>query len=185
MTQLLVVFTAAHLPERRAAVRGAADVHQDGAAAARRRARRVVGGDGVLPGRAARRLRLRASADALRARPPLGDDPSRRDGGRVLLAAAVDRRELGPSARGRRSVLAARPVRGLDRAAVLRARRQCAAAAGLVRAHRSSVRERSLFPVCRQQYRQLPRAAVVSDPDRAVHHAQPRRPGCGRRASSS
>ena len=40
-----------------------------------------------------------------------------------------------PPASGR-GVLAARPVRGLDRAAVLRARRQWAAAAGLVRAHR-------------------------------------------------
>ena len=35
-------------------------------------------------------------------------------------------------------VLAARPVRGLDRAAVLRARRQQSAAAGLVRPHRPS-----------------------------------------------
>ena len=35
---LLLVFTGGHLPERRAVVRGAADVHQDGAAAARRRA---------------------------------------------------------------------------------------------------------------------------------------------------
>ena len=75
---------------------------------------------------------------------------------------------LGPPAGGRRSVLAARPVRGLDRTAVLRARRQCAAAAGLVRAHRSSVGERSLFPLCREQYRQLPCAAVLSDPDRAA-----------------
>ena len=40
----------------------------------------MVGGHGVLPGRAAGRLRLRPSADALRAGAPLGDHPSRRDG---------------------------------------------------------------------------------------------------------
>ena len=55
------------------------------------------------------------------------------------------------------------PVRGLDRPAVLCARRQQPAAAGLVRAHRSSGRERPLFPLCRQQYRKLPRAGVLSD----------------------
>ena len=120
----------------------------------------------------------------LRAGTPLGDDPRRPAGGRLLLAAAVDRVELGPPARGRRSVLAARSVRGLDRTALLRARRQCAAAAGVVRAHRSSVGERSLFPVRRQQYRQLPRAAVLSDPDRAVHLAHRADLVCGRRASS-
>ena len=47
---------------------------------------------------------------------------------------------MGRAAAGRRGVLAARAVRGLDRAAVLRARRQRPAAAGLVRAHRSSGR---------------------------------------------
>ena len=49
----------------RAAVRRAADVHQDGAAAARRHAVGVVGRHGVLPGDAACRLRLRACADPL------------------------------------------------------------------------------------------------------------------------
>ncbi len=73
-----------HFRQRRAAVRGAADVHQDGAAAARRRRVGVVGGDGVLPDHAARRLCLCASADALRARPQLHHHSSRRHGGRVL-----------------------------------------------------------------------------------------------------
>ncbi len=76
-----------------------------------------------------------------------------------------------PPAR-RRSVLADRPVRGLDRAAVLRALRQRSAAAGLVRAHRSSGGERPVLPLCRQQYRQLPRAALLSVADRAVHPAR-------------
>ena len=46
------------LRQRAAAVLGAAAVHQDGAAAARRLAGGVVGGDGVLPVAAARRLCL-------------------------------------------------------------------------------------------------------------------------------
>jgi len=50
--------------------------------------------------------------------------------------------------------LAARPVRRLDRAAVLRALRQRSAAAGLVRAHQSSLRRQSLFSLRGEQYRQ-------------------------------
>ena len=57
-----------------------------------------------------------------------------------LGVAARHRRRLGPPADGERGDLAARPVRGLDRPAVLRAVGQCAAAAGLVRARRSSAR---------------------------------------------
>src|SRR6185312_5290134 len=52
------------LRQRSAAVFGAALVHQDGAAAARRLAGGVVGGDGVFPVAVARRLRLRAFPDA-------------------------------------------------------------------------------------------------------------------------
>ena len=141
----------------------------------------MVGGDGVLPGRAARRLRLRACAHQVRAGTPLGHHPSRGDGDRVLLAAAVDRVRLGPSARDRRGVLAARPVHGLDRPAVLRAVGQCAAVAGMVRAHRPSVGARSLFPLCRQQYRQLPGADGLSDGDRAVHPARAADLSLGRR----
>ena len=89
-------------PLRRAAVRRAADVHQDGAAAARRHAVGVVGRDGVLPGRAARRLRLRARADELFARQALDHRPSRRDGGRVLFLPLVDRHVVGPPAGRRR-----------------------------------------------------------------------------------
>ena len=67
----------------------------------------------------------------------------------VLLAVALLTLPLsicervGRSADLRLCVLAARPVRGLDRAAVLRARRQQSAAAGLVRPHRPSQRPRS------------------------------------------
>ena len=160
-----------HLRQRRAAVRGAADVHQDGAAAARRRAVGVVGGDGVLPGRAARGLRLRALAHALRAGARVDRRPSRGDGRRRVRAAAVDRDRLGAPAGVRRSVMADRPVRGLDRLAVLRARRQRPVAAGVVRAHRSSGRERPLFSLRGEQYRKLPRARLLSDRDRAIHGA--------------
>ncbi len=52
-----------HLPLGAAAVRHPADVRQDGAAGARRLAVGVVGVGVLLPGRAAGRLHLRASAD--------------------------------------------------------------------------------------------------------------------------
>ena len=65
-------------------------------------------------------------------------------------------------------ILAARPVRRLDRIAVLRAVGKRSAAAGLVRAHRPSAGQGSLLPLRREQYRQLPRAARLSVRDRAV-----------------
>ena len=89
----------------------------------------------------------------------------------VLRAAAVDRHRLGAAAGVRRNVMADGPVRGLDRLAVLRPRRQQPVAAGVVRAHRSSGRERPLFPLRRQQYRKLPRARVLSERDRAIRGA--------------
>ena len=122
---LLASFAAAIFVSAALLFAGAADVHQDGAAALRRRAGGVVGGDRVLPGRAARGLCLRPSADALRC--PAGRSVVIHLAvmvAAVLRAAAVDRRRLGPAAGGRRSVLADRPVRGLDRPAVLRALRQ-------------------------------------------------------------
>ena len=61
-----------------------------------------------------------------------------------------------------RGVLAARPVRGLDRTAVLRAVRQRSAAAGMVRAHRPSGRRRPIFPLRGEQRRQLPCAHLLS-----------------------
>ena len=160
-----------HFRERGAAVHGAADVHQDGAAALRRCAVGVVGCDGVLPGRPAGGLRLRPLAHALCGKPGVGRDPS--DGherGRVC-AAAVDRRGLGPATSRRGSALADRTVRGLDRPAVLRACRQRPAAAGLVRAYRSPGRERPLLPLCRQQCRKRPCAPVLSDRGRTVRAA--------------
>ncbi len=61
---VLVGLHRCDLRQRAAAVLGAAVVHQDGAAAARRLAGGVVGGDGVLPVAAARRLCLCAFSDA-------------------------------------------------------------------------------------------------------------------------
>ena len=71
--------------------------------------------------------------------------------------------QLGRSAGHRHAVLAARAVRGVDRPAVLRARRQQPDAAGVVRAHRSSGRTRSLLPLRVVEHRQLSRAAVLPD----------------------
>ena len=107
-----------------AAVFGAAIVHQDGAAAARRLAGGVVGGDGVLPVAAARRLCLCAFSDA-------GPQPHDSRGGASAAArgrdadvAAVDLERVGRSADVRLCALAARSVCSVDRAAVLCARRQ-------------------------------------------------------------
>ena len=88
-----------HLRQRRAAVRGAADVHQDGAAAASAARRGVVGGDGVLPDRAARRLRLCPSAHALRAGTHIGRHPSGGDDRRRALRCRCSiASRLGPAA---------------------------------------------------------------------------------------
>ena len=169
------------LRQRAAAVLGAAPVHQDGAAAARRLAGGVVGGDGVLPVAAARRLRLCAFPDADPQSHRSGRGASGAAGGRDADAAAVDRKRLGRAADFGLCVLAARPVRGLDRAAVLRARRQQSAAAGLVRPHRPSRRTRSLFPLRVLQHRQLPRAAVLSGAAGADVHAAHAEPDLDRR----
>ena len=96
------------LCQRAAVVLGAAAVHQDGAAAARRLAGGVVGGDGVLPVAAARRLCLCAFPDA----DPQPRDPGRGASGaardRVVDAAAVDRQRLWRAADLGLRVLAAR-----------------------------------------------------------------------------
>ena len=86
-----------------------------------------------------------------------------------LRAAARDRRRLGPPAGRGPGILAARPVRRFDRAAVFRAVGERPAAAGLVCAHRPSAGQGPVFPLCREQCRQLPRAARLSVRDRAVH----------------
>src|SRR6202035_2333021 len=169
-----------HFRQRLAVVLGAAVVPQDGAAAARRLAGGVVGGDGVLPVAAACRLRLRALFDA--APQPHADrgDPSGAAGDRAIVAAAVDRGRLGRAADIGLCVLAARPVRGLDRAAVLRARRQQSTAAGLVRPHRPPQRPRSVFSLCFLEYRQLSGAVVLSRAAGADVHAAHAKPDLDR-----
>ena len=77
--------------------------------------------------------------------------------------------------------LAIGPVRGVDRAAVLRARRQQSAAAGLVRSHRPPQRARSVFPLCVLEYRQLPGAVVLSGAAGADVHAAHAKPDLDRR----
>ena len=169
---LLGTYAAAIFLSASPVVLGAAVVRQDGAPAPRRLAAGVVGGHGVLPGRAARRLCLCASPDQSPAGPRVGHRPCGAHDRRDLCAAAGDRRRLGQAARARRDVLAARAVCGLDRAAVLRAVRQRSAAAGVVRAHRPSGRRRPVFPLRGEQRRQLPRAHLLSVRDRAVHPAR-------------
>ena len=89
--------------------------------------------------RPARRLRLRPPAHPLCARPRVGRHSPCGDGGRHASRC----RWRSPRGWGRPPAVGEafwlhRAVRGLDRAAVLRALRQRAAAAGLVRAHRAT-----------------------------------------------
>src|SRR5262249_24433181 len=60
------------------------------------------------------------------------------------------------------------PFGGSTRPAVLRARRQQPSFAGLFRAQRSPGRKGSVFPLCREQCRKLPRAVVLSADRRAA-----------------
>ena len=169
-----------HFRERRALVRGRADVRQDGAAAAGRLGLGVVGRHGVLPDRAAGGLCLCACADSLCPRPQRGALAS---GGAVRggdHAAARHRRSLAASAAGGRDALAAWAVHGFDRAAVLRPRGQRPAAPSMVCPHRSSGRARPLLSLRREQYRQLSCAPGLSDPDRAVHSARQPEPAVDR-----
>ena len=170
-----------HLCQRAALVLRAAAVHQDGAASARRLAGGVVGGDGVLPVAAARWLFLCAFPDANPQPRHTGRRPSDAAGRGVVDAAAVDRKRLWRAADIGLCIVAIGPVRGLDRAAVLRARRQQSAIAGLVRPHGSSRRARSLLPLRFVQYRQFPGAVVVSGAAGAGIHAAHAKPDLDRR----
>jgi len=152
-----------------AAVFGAAAVHQNGAAAARWLAGGVVGGDGVLPVAAARRLCLCAFSDAASQSRDPGGDPPGAARGRDADPAAVDLERVGRSADVRLCALAARPVCSVDRAAVLRARRQQSAAAGLVRPNRPPQRSRPVLSLRFLEYRQLPIRCCWSRCSRYAH----------------
>src|SRR5450432_3079575 len=165
-----------HLCQRAAAVLGAPPVHQNGAAAARRLAGGVVGGDGVFPVAAAWRLCLRALSDAAAQPHDSGDRASGAAGDRIADAAAVDCERLGRTPDLGLCVLAIGPVRGFDRAAVFRAGGEQSAAAGLVRPLRPPERSRSLFPLCFLEYRQLPGAVVLSGAAGADVHAAHAKP---------
>src|SRR4029453_3281978 len=78
-------------------------------------------------------------------------------------------------------VLAAGVVLGVDRAAVLRARRQQSVAASLVRPHRPPQRSRPLLPLCVVEYRQLPGSVVLSGAAGACLHATHAKPDLDRR----
>ena len=108
-------------------------------------------------------------------------DPSGAARGRDADAAAVDLERVGRSADLGLCVLAARPVCGVDRAAVLRARRQQSAAAGLVRPHRPPQRPRPVLPLRFLEYRQLPGAVVLSGAAGADVHAAHAKPDLDRR----
>ncbi len=133
----LATYTAADFSERTAAVRRAADVHAHGAAALGRLAIGVVGGDGLFPINASRRLCLRPRADNLPAALCAGRNSScASDRGRAR-APAGDCRGLGHATGDRYCrTLASRSLCSLDRPAVPRVVRQQSAVAGLVRAYR-------------------------------------------------
>src|SRR6266702_4906645 len=164
-----------------AAVFGAAAVHQNGAAAARRLAGGVVGGDGVLPVAAARRLCLRALSDATPQPHDSGGGASGAADRRAADAAAVDCERVGRTTGIRLCLLAAGPVRGLDRAAVLRTRRQQSVAAGLVRPHRPSQWSGPVLSLCLLEYRQFSGAVVLSGAAGADVHAAHAKPDLDRR----
>ena len=86
---------------------------------------------------------------------------------------------VGRAAARRALCLAARHVRVVDRPAVHRRFRQCAAAAGLVRQKRASQCARSLFHVCRQQPGQPDSASRISLRARARVWRQPAQPHLG------
>ena len=161
------------LPLGRAVVRGAADVHQDGAAAARRLAAGVVGGDGVLPGRAARRLCLCASADAPSARPRCRSSSM----WRVMLVAtfalplAIASGWGRPPAEGEAFWLL-----GLFAVSIGLPFFALSANGPLLQAWFARTghpaRGGSVFPLCGEQRRQLPCAALLSVRGRAVHAAR-------------
>ena len=165
-------FRSGHLRQRGAAVRRAAHVYEDGTAATRRRRRGVVGCAGLLPDRPACRLRLCASDHAPCARAPLAPHPHSGQCHRLFRAAAAHRAGLRSAAAIGRGGVAARPVRDVYRAAVLCARSQWPAVAGMVRADEPPGREGSLFFICCEQCRKFPCARLLSGCDRAVHPAR-------------
>ncbi len=161
------------LHQRAAAVRGAAAVHQAGAAAARRLAGGVVGGDGVLPVAIARRLSLRALPDAVEnaAHAPVVIHLA-------LLAVAALALPLSIASAGasrrqaatRSGCSACSPPRSACRSSRSPRTTRCCR-------HGSSApatpRTRPVLPLCLVQHRQLPRAAVLSGAAGAdVHAAQ-------------
>ncbi len=134
--------------------------------------------------RAAGRLRLRPSADALCCRAAASVIVHL-----AVMVAACFTLPLsiasgwGTPARGRRGVLADRPVRGLDRPAVLRALRQWPAAAGVVRAHRPPGRRTTPTSSMR---RAMSAASWRCCPIRcwsSRSSGSATRPGCGRSGS--
>src|SRR6266852_872731 len=153
---------------RDAPVRDAADGGQDDPAAARRHPRDVEHLPGVLPGRAARRLRLRAREHHAPAALAPGAPAS--DRARGAPGRAAPGREPAPATRRRGQPGARRahaPV-GLGGPALPGGERDRAAAPAVVHPDRAPGRPRSVLPLCGQQPRQHARAAGLPDPGRAA-----------------
>src|SRR6188474_2704555 len=111
--------------ERTAALWRAADVHAHGAAAPGRLAIGVVGGDGLFPVNAARRLRLCSRANDIAAALCAGRNSSCASARGRTRAPAGGCRGLGHATRDRYCcTLASRPLCSLDRPAVPRVVRQ-------------------------------------------------------------
>ena len=110
-------------------------------------------------------MRARAAARA-------GARPSRFAVRRRADAAARGRARLGRAAGGGHGILAARAVHGVDRPALLRARRQQSAVAGMAGAHRpSAARAIPISSTPRPMSAAFSALLVVSDPVRAGFYA--------------
>lgn len=164
-----------HVPRRHAAVPRAADGGQDAAPPPRRLGRGVEHRHGLLPGRAAGRVRIRPPhARPAGTSPPIGP---RGDRSRRAAAGAAHRGAEGLAAarRRHRRPVDARGARRDGRPAVLLPLDGEPDAAAVVQRHRPPARRRSLLPLRRRQRRQPPGAARLPLPPRA--RARPRRPG--------
>ena len=147
-----------------------ADGREVHAAVARVHAGGVDDDGAVLPGRAARRIRVRAPHEPPAAA-PAGAAPARP--ARARRARPADRGAGRSAPRGREpDPLAARSARDHRRAAVRRAGRQRADAPALARRHEPSRRPRPLLPVRREQRRQPARAARLPAAGGARAHAR-------------
>jgi len=166
-----IAFRPHAVHQRHAAVRGAADVRQDGVAAAGRDARRVEHLHGLLPGDAAGRVRVRPPVDQV----ARSAAPGGRSLGFVLpaVAGAADRGggRLDPAGRVQPHPVAAVAAGGFGGSAVSVRLGQRADVAGMVRRDGPPQRQGPLLPLRGQQPGQHAGASGLSAGAGAVSDA--------------